>query len=172
MRPQKINCDWFRAAASVIWKSKEFCIPNQLCSLHRAFLLNPGSSFFSICVISFTWKLWIIKAIETQAHHEFRMRSIHQTKNIGWVWKHFSIFRAYFCKFFLVVFPPTLVNFFSETLSLERKSLSLGKKNNWIFTLTFSHKEESACLWLSFWLKFCAWVLVFSTAGVKRKSLS
>ena len=29
--------------------------------------------------------------------------------------------------FFLVVFPLTLVNLFSETLSLNRKSLSLGK---------------------------------------------
>ena len=30
--------------------------------------------------------------------------------------------------FFLVVFPQTLVNLFSETLSLDRKSLSLAKR--------------------------------------------
>ena len=31
--------------------------------------------------------------------------------------------------FFLVAFPPTLVNLFSETLSLDSKSLSLGKNH-------------------------------------------
>ena len=41
--------------------------------------------------------------------------------------------------------------------------------NYWVFFLSFSYKEESASLRLSFFLEFLAWVLVFLAAGVKKK---
>ena len=52
----------------------------------------------------------------------------------------------------------------------------LKKDQNWLFSLSFLLLGEMPpgawVFFLSFWLEFCAWVLVFLAAGVKKKSLT